>query len=97
MTNTKLNSDTPLAMMTIGQLLSCLNIGSNEPRAKQENTSGKSYVYGLKGIMNLFNVCHATAQKYKDGILKDAIMQSGRKIVVDVEKAMQLFNESKGR
>ena len=57
--------------------------------------SGKRYVYGLKGIQELFNVCHATAQKYKDGILKDAVSQSGRKIVVDVDKALELFNSRK--
>ena len=53
---------------------------------------GKRYVYGLKGIQDLFGCCRATAGKYKDGILKDACYQSGRKIVVDVEKALALFN-----
>ena len=60
-------------------------------------SSGKRYVYGLKGIQELFNVSHGTAQKYKDGILKDAVFQSGRKIVVDADKAMELFNSSYGR
>lgn len=55
---------------------------------------GKRYVFGIKGIQELFNVSHATAQKYKDGILKDAVFQSGRKIVVDVYKAIELFNKS---
>ena len=56
--------------------------------------SGRRYVYGLKGISNLFGVSKVTAQKYKDGILKDAVYQSGRKIVVDADKAMALFIES---
>ena len=60
-------------------------------------SSGKRYVYGLKGIQELFNVSHGTAQKYKDGIIKDAVFQSGRKIVVDADKAMELFNSSYGR
>ena len=59
--------------------------------------SGKRYVYGLKGIQELFNVSHLTAQRYKDGILKEAVFQSGRKIVVDVDKAIELFNEKRGR
>lgn len=58
---------------------------------------GKRYVYGLKGIQELFNVSHLTAQRYKDGILKDAVYQSGRKIVVDADKAIELFNTWNGR
>ena len=46
-------------------------------------------VYG--GIREEFKVSHATAQKYKDGILKNAVMQNGRKIILDVEKARELF------
>lgn len=57
-------------------------------------SQGRRYVYGLKGISELFGVSKATAQKYKDGILKDACYQSGRKIVVDVEKAMDLFHNA---
>lgn len=53
------------------------------------------YVRGLKGIRELFGVSHATAQKYKDTILKDAVSQQGRVIIVDVEKALELFNENK--
>ena len=58
---------------------------------------GKRYVYGLKGIQELFNVSHLTAQRYKDGIIKEAVSQSGRKIVVDADKAIELFNERRGR
>ena len=58
---------------------------------------GKRYLHGLKGIQELFNVSHVTAQRYKDGILKDAVYQSGRKIVVDADKAIELFNTWNGR
>ena len=58
---------------------------------------GKRYVYGLRGIQELFNVSHLTAQRYKDGIIKDAVYQSGRKIVVDADKAIELFNTWNGR
>lgn len=56
--------------------------------------AGRRYVYGLKGISELFGVSKATAQKYKDGIIKEAVHQSGRKIVVDAAKAMELFDAS---
>lgn len=53
------------------------------------------YVYGLRGIQELFNVSHKTAQLYKNGILRDACYQYGRKILVDVDKAIFLFKQTK--
>ncbi len=90
----EISKDTPLAMLTIGQLSSYLGLDGGRANAK-EDVSVRSYVYGLRGIQELFNVSHSTAQIYKDGILRDVVYQSGRKIVVDVEKAIQLFNSSR--
>ena len=82
---------TPLSFLTVGQFMELLNTGKqNEPVAVQE--SEKRYIYGLRGIRQLFNVSHATAQRYKDTIIKDAVLQQGRKIIVDADKAMELFN-----
>lgn len=50
-------------------------------------------VYGLRGIRDLFNVSHATAQRYKNTFLQPAISQRGRKITVDVDMARRLFDE----
>ena len=36
-----------------------------------------------------------TAQRYKNGIIKDAVTQYGRKIVVDADKALELFRAAK--
>lgn len=52
----------------------------------------RRYVYGLRGIRDLFNVSHTTAQRYKNTFLAPAITQRGKKIVVDADKAMELFN-----
>lgn len=82
---------TPLSFLTVGQFMELLNTGKqNEPVRIQEST--KRYVYGLRGIRQLFNVSHATAQRYKDTIIKDAVLQQGRKIIIDADKAMELFN-----
>lgn len=51
------------------------------------------FVYGLKGISELFNVSKTTAMKYKNTFLKDAVFQRGNVIVVDTEKAIRLFAE----
>ena len=73
-------------------------IGIDRPIPKKETPApGKRYVHGLKGIQELFNVSHLTAQRYKDGILKDAVYQYGRKIVVDADKAIELFDTWYGR
>lgn len=91
----KIDRNTPLVMLTLGDLLDALkgeDATNTQPVKKETPVAGKRYVYGLKGIEELFNVSHATAQKYKDGILKDAVYQSGRTIVVDADKALELFN-----
>lgn len=55
------------------------------------------YVYGLRGIRSLFNVSHATAQRYKDTFLKPAVEQRGRNIRVDANLARQLFDENRNQ
>lgn len=50
-------------------------------------------VYGLRGIQDLFGCSHKQAQFYKDHVIKEAVSQHGRKIVVDADKALELFNE----
>ena len=86
-----INKETPIAMLTVGQLMELIS-SEKKPEFIQKPESTKRLVYGLRGIRNLFGVSHATAQRYKDTIIKDAVSQNGRKIVVDVDKAMELFN-----
>ena len=57
----------------------------------------KRYVYGIRGIKNLFNVSHTTAQNYKNTFLAPAVMQRGRKIVVDTVKAMELYDAEQAK
>jgi len=88
--NNIINGETPIVMLTVGQLIELLSTDKKQEPAPVQNSV--TYVYGLSGIRRLFNVSHATAQRYKDTIIKDAVSQNGRKIIVDVEKALQLFN-----
>lgn len=46
----------------------------------------------LQVLKKLFGVSHVTAQRYKDGFLKDAVSQQGRVIITDADKAMELFH-----
>lgn len=84
------NDNTPIAMMTLGQLKEALK--SNEAQ-KTVEPKKVEYVKGLKGIRELFGVSHVTAHKYKETILKDAVIQNGRVILVDKNKAFKLFKE----
>ena len=54
-------------------------------------------VYGLRGIQDLFNCSHKTAQYYKDRVIHEAVSQNGRKIVVDADLALKLFNERRAK
>lgn len=91
---TLINDSTPLSFLTVGQFLELMNSGKQPEVVVKSNE--KRLVYGLAGIRKLFNVSHATAFRYKETIIKDAVSQNGRKIVVDAEKAMELFNQKSG-
>ena len=97
-----IDDNTPLAALTVGQFRKEFKKEfktGNTPSALEETKadySGDKYKYGLRGIREIFSVSHATAQKYKNTFLKDAITQHGRKIIVDVEKALELFAKEGG-
>lgn len=82
---------TPIAMLTVGQLKRVLQF---KEVTQIDIQTPKRYVYGLKGIRGLFDCSHGTAQKLKDTILQPAVSQVGRKIIVDVDMAMDLLKES---
>lgn len=51
----------------------------------------KNVVYGIKGIADIFGCSIPTANRIKkSGIIDDAISQVGRKIVIDVDHALNL-------
>ena len=86
--------DKPLFSLTAGEFLELLKtIGQGQPSVNTE----KTYVYGISGIARLFNCSTATAARIKaSGKIDRAIMQAGRKIVIDAALALELFGE-KGR
>lgn len=72
-------------------------IPTKEPVQVKDFTSGK-YVYGLGGLAKLFGVAKTTAQKYKnEGFLDPAIIQTGRKVIVNAELALQLLKEHQNK
>jgi hypothetical protein len=93
--NVIINEETPVGALTVRQLKSVMGVNETTKESISKVETKKQYVYGLAGVKQLFKVSHATAQRYKDTIIKDAVMQQGRKIIVDVEKAIELFNNHK--
>ncbi len=88
----KLQDTTKLSELTVADLRDLLyeiQSGNNQGAAKP---TGR-LVYGLNGIRELFHCSHKQAQYYKDNVIKGAVSQNGRKIVVDVDKALELFNQ----
>ena len=57
-----INHSTPIALLTVGQLIELLNEDRKQISVSVPENS-KRLVYGLHGIRNLFNVSHATAQR----------------------------------
>jgi len=81
---------TPIAALTVADLKALIaGLNTDKPRQPEQKTA--RYVYGLQGIRDIFGCSHATAHRYKNTFLKEAIIQNGRKIVIDVDKAMRLF------
>ena len=65
---------------------------------QQEAAKSRNYVYGLKGIEQLFNCSTTTAWRIKNSEwIKSAISQVGRKIVVDADLALELAHQNTER
>lgn len=72
-------------------------------RGRQKKIAASEYVlsgdklprvlYGLEGIMRIFGVSKATASRYKNTILKEAVAQRGRVIVVDTAECLRIFGK----
>ena len=98
----EITDSTPISVLTVGQQRELFKswIGEFMDKAISKTPSvenQKRYVYGVAGIASLFQVSYATAIKLKDGVLKPAVMQQGRKIICDAELAMKLFAENSGK
>ena len=69
----------------------------NETSDENVSTTAKRWlVYGINGLCELLQCSKATAHRIKNsGVIKDAITQSGRKIVIDAQKALDLMQAYK--
>lgn len=64
----------------------------------QDKPQPPRYVYGIKGIAQLFGCSIATAQRIKSsGVIDAAITQRKRRIIVDAPTALTLFDDPMNR
>lgn len=87
----------PLFQITAGEFLFLQkNFIIEEPSTSLEPEKGKKYVYGILGIARLLDCSKSTANRIKkSGIIDKAIIQNGRKIIVDAQLALELIQKSK--
>ncbi len=68
-------------------------ITSNPTVLLSQQSDGSS---GIEGLCELLQCSKATAHRIKNsGVIKDAITQTGRKIVIDAQLALDLIQSSK--
>ena len=85
----RISNDTRLIDLTVGELRALLQnaIPVNNP------PESKEYVYGIKGIAELFHCSYTEAYRIKrSGKINKAIKQNGRKIITDAKKALEPFD-----
>ena len=91
----EITSNTRIIDLTVGQLMDII-AKAQAPAVEKTPEQTKRLVYGISGIAQLFNCSMTTANRIKaSGRIDDAITQHGRIIVVDADKALLLFNNSK--
>ena len=105
----KPTDDTFIVQLTVEQLvdilkqefpLLTLTKADLQPPKKEEKKKDEKEpfmgrkLYGIKGIEDFFNVSHKTAFTWKETWLKPAVKQRGRKIVIDADLALKLFEKN---
>ena len=87
----KQNLTNEIVVMEQAQLLDTIKKAINES-SQSSSTNKKTYVYGINGLAAILGCSRPTAQRIKStGKLDSAISQTGRTIVVDVDKALELI------
>lgn len=64
-----------------------------ETKAEHKDLTKPHYAHGIKGLADFLGCGKTKAQAVKNsGVIDDAIVQNGRKIIIDKNKAFELLN-----
>lgn len=88
----------PVCMMSGEEFVLLLqNAEKGTAKAPAEVVPEKHYEYGIAGIAKIFGCSIPTANRIKkSGVIDPAITQVARKIVIDVELALELAKKAGG-
>lgn len=91
-----INQDTRIIDLTVAQLAEVIDKAVEDSlRRRQLQDTPQRYVYGIKGIADIFGVSERQARYIKSsGVIRKAIRQQGRTIVTDANLALELFGKS---
>lgn len=90
-----MNPNTRIIDLTVAQLAEVIDKAVEESLRRRSNQETPSrFVYGIKGIAEIFGVSERQARYIKSsGVISKAIRQQGRTIVTDASLALQLFGK----
>lgn len=89
----KINPDTRIIDLTLGDFLAAVEDRVKEVLAgkPQADDKKKRYVYGLKGLAQLFGCSKTTASRIKtSGKIDKAITQIGALLIIEADLALEL-------
>ena len=91
-------NEKPIWQLSVDELIDIIEKAvENTISTRVQSKKDKKFVCGIKGIASIFNCSPSTANRIKkSGIIDGAITQVNRKIIVDVEKAIELANANGG-
>ncbi len=82
----EITPNTRIIDLTVGELVDIIKSAAPQPVVTP--SPARVYDYGIAGIARTFNCSESTAKRIKaSGQYRDAIRQTGRVIIIDVEMA----------
>lgn len=96
----KNNTNTRIIDLTLGELLDAVEERVKETLAgkTQPDEKKKRYVYGLKGLAQLFGCSKTTASRIKtSGKIDKAITQVGALLIIEADLALELAGKEENK
>lgn len=91
-----MNQNMRIIDLTVGELTDLMRSIILTEIVKEEPRKEKWLVYGLSGLAELLGCSKKHAHTIKEsGVIDKAVSQTGRMIIVDAEKALELIQKSK--
>lgn len=88
--------DKPLFSMTGAEIIELFSaIMPIQQKPQTTDFTKDNYVYGLSGLADLLNCGKTKALEIKQsGVIDDAIIQNGKKIIFKVDRVLELLKEN---